>query len=1671
MAKKRLNKKVALVGSAVFAIVMVILILVILRQTQDPKKFIKEGDAAMRAANEATEASVKIQEYQRAERSYQRARARAKDESLKTDAIFKLADMYIQKDMYVETNQWRYVIGCLNQIVNANPNNATARFGDLKYFYIMADSGVNQVWQEVHDKASEFIEVAKNDSLFMENIAKWETFGMPKIGADKKCLGSYLYLIRGRANLELARLGAVTNPDELLAQAIDDLTKAREYEPETTDVYWYLVQTALTKGNILASRGDLEGKDKAIEQAKALSEQAVRKAEDDPKAHINLLSLKFMLAQNVGKEQIQSLEPEYLSLVEKFPSSAEVFSAISRFYLSPRIGPKNLEKAIKAAEEALRLDKKNVIYAISAANLYYRKFSYYGQKSNLYKAIETAKNALTLPNAQEKGGPRSWANRINRASLHAFLAKCYIEQILEPCEQRTNSETAVWLRDAEQAVHEIEQIFGSGEEPQVVKWRGMLELAEGNRGLAIRKLYATYEQLKASARPDAQLSYTLAKIFRNTSEVGAVMEFLASALRGNIVQTKPEARLDYVDVLLKLNAWTPAISNISAFEETFGLNERSRMLRIRAYIGAKQFDEAEEELAKLEPDDPNTISLNLAMAQARISQIRRAISQKQMEENASVTLHREVTPGKEDTDEPPFGGELMTVEPGASVQLMTKELNSYRQLAANLVQKLLPIEPNYVPQETVIILCNDYIANGQKGEAKDLVDRFLQYFPDNTAVLVYKQILSEPEPGKVSQQRRKEIGEYVISNITDPTRRAVNLGLFYKSNDELEKAATELKKVLKTKTPQKGTTARPTFEQAEETNMQLLATEYLFDIAVKTKDWELAKQIVETAQSNNLDKCQGQLFAARFDIAKDDFENALAKLDDCLKQRPIFSRAYMLRSSINAKLRNEHASIEDIQKAASLNPLDGTIAQVLAITLYSRNQKLGDNIPPEKITEATTALDRALALNPNNSELLMFYVDYISQTQPLRALLIRQNIQKTTPSVQNAVRLGQLSTKLAVEETDAKRKQALFAAAAASFEQANKMDPNDREMLHSYAEYYRARGMEEEAEKILQESKEQILLWDHYLQSGQFEKAKKALSQSYESDPKDIRVLIGLLYVAEKTRDEEAVKRYSDELLSLQDSVENHLLQIQTFLKVGLIKEAEYKLQSFNESHPDEPRAMLLEGWLLMRQGQLEKAVKLVNRILQSDQNNATVWQIRGQINLLMANYEQAIADLRKSKVLSDEPLIRLDLAKAYLRMGREEDAITELRNIIDFPSASIETRTLLERIYLRLGRKEALRQLYDDTLKKFPDDVSWYNLAGAFAISESDFNKAEQLYKEAYLRKQQEYLEQDLNNEMPDNEYITAFDGYLQALALGAGTPNTSNWQPRKLNKVLEESGKHINTTLAPIAFYRMAEAKLKLGDEKVAIAYCRKAVDKAQTNETLASEILLKMFLLLGPEEVSKYCTEKLSTNPNSLAANWTMFNLANINADYNSGIDYLDKCIEIAGPDTTRGVNYTVKKVETLTLAYEKTSDNKYLRQGIADYESLLAKMPNNINVLNNLAYMLAENDERFSDALQYAKQAVEARPNNPSFLDTYAYVLYKNGKLSQAAESVAASLQQYEQSGILAPAEVYEHSGMIKEKLGAKEQALDAYKQALEVGADKLSKEVREKIKKAIERLEK
>ncbi|MGA2678373.1 MAG: hypothetical protein ABSF37_03615 [Sedimentisphaerales bacterium] len=1638
MAKKRLNKKLAMIGSVLFVFVAIAVIVgLIYLSRRNPQKFLKYGDEAIATARQTTDKEQQKKIYNEAERNYRKAYGYSKTDELKVVGLHRLADLYI------ETEDWRSVMGCWTQIVRLDPKDINARYNRLKYLYIFAQTVSGGVWQEVAAQAGEFIEMIENSAtaeLATEDTSKLEIEAFKQSGEPVHKLGPYLHLMRGQANLQIAILGMVTNKEETLKQAVADLEKVKQLEPENIDVYRYLAQATAFRGEMEASKGNLEARAKSQEEAIELLKEGIKATKDDVKAYINFLNMKhnfsFAQASTVSsdqKKQLLEMEPEYLSLTAKFGSKAEVFSALAAFYSDYRLGPAYLDKAIEAAEKAVELDKNDVDYAAITSNLHLRRFHIKNQNTDLNKAIELTQNALLLPDTQETTGPRSDAKRTNRLIMLSILASIYIDQIMDANASLGESEGQQLLTNAQQMVRQIEQLYHSGDDPQVVKWQGMVELAaarlkQGDLAPAIRKLYKTYTQLKAAGRSDPRLSYRLAKIFAYGIENGAVGEFLADALQNGIETARPESRLEYAELLLKAGIWKAALAHIDLFEERYGITDGSRILRTRAYIIGREFAEAERCLDQIPQHDLSWRQLKAAILETKGTVLRTIIISREEKPRTSTVLMNALSqkPQQQEVDQ-------------RSTEQIAAEMKTLASAFIENMDAMLSADPNSLEIASAASMCDDTIASGNLDQANLIIEKYLKYQPDNVTALFYKRLLAEPTPAKLPPERAMQLKEDVLTGIADPLKRALSLGIFYATNNDSNKASEQLRKLVP---PPIGTGSL----QADDGSKRRAITS-LFDIGLEKKDWDTIDKILQIARRENYDDCSGDFFAARAALAKEQYEAALTSIDSALSQRPVFGYGYLLRSRINSALGNEAAALADISMAAKTTPLDKTIAKEYANRLYKRNQALGDNVSTSQLAETKGALDWAMALNQGDVQLMSFYAEYISENDPNRALALRQSLQENMPSMKNALLLARLATRLGLDNTDTQRRQALLAMAFSALEQAKSYDPQSPVVLESYAEYYRQTGQPEKAEQLLKGTKESQLLWRHYIKTGRYDDARKSLEQYYQTNPKDVNVLEGLLFIAETTGDKTAATKYGEQLLSATETSEIHLLVIQTYLNIGLIKEAEQKLASFREKYPQEGKGLLLSSWLSMKQGRLKEALELVNKRLESNQGDATAWQLRGQINGIMADYDQAITDLKRSKTLLDAATTRIILARVYMRAGRIDDAAIELKSLVEDPQAPDEARTMLEQIYLQAGRKEALEDFYPKILKQLPESVYWYKHAAGFAGGAGDFAGAEQLYETA--------LRKSIEQGRPDAD---ALGGYLRAIT-AAG----------KMDKLFEEAGKYIDGNLAPVAYLKMAEGKMKLGDRITAVQYCKKAIEKTGNDDAMAVQILGKIYGLIGEQETEQMCKQKLDMQPESLPANWAMYNLCRLKTDYSKALEYLDKCFKTIGPDQPQWLNYTMQKAETLILAFSKTSDNKYLKDAVGVYESLLEKMPTNTSVLNNIAYILATNNQDLDKALEYAKRAHEIQPDEPEYLDTYAVVLYKKGKYAESLQFSQTSIQQYEARRLSPPAEAYEHLAQAHEQLGELTQARAAYGQALDAGGDNMQKADKERINAAIERL--
>jgi tetratricopeptide (TPR) repeat protein len=820
----------------------------------------------------------------------------------------------------------------------------------------------------------------------------------------------------------------------------------------------------------------------------------------------------------------------------------------------------------------------------------------------------------------------------------------------------------------------------------------------------------------------------------------------------------------------------------------------------------------------------------------------------------------------------------------------------------------------------------------------------------------------------------------------------------------------------------------------------------LFEIAIAQKDFSRAQELAEAARKNNIDLCDGEFFKAQLAFAKEEYQIVIDRINNCLEKKPVFSRAYLIRSQAYSAMGRENDAIEDAKKARSLNPFDNYINRNLAYVLYNRNKKLGDAVTPDQITETRSALEAAIRANPTDIGLQNFYTQFISSTEPDRAIAISQQLQKAMPTMENSIQLGNVAMVAAQQSKSQSQKDTYNAIAQEAYKKAYELAPSDKRVIGAYAEFLRSNGKSSEAEKIL--AGQDDLLWRLYFRTGKTDDAQKILAKLYEANPEDVNNLKGLLLVSRQKNDQAGVLKYSAEMLKIDKSLDNQILQIESYLETGLADEAQDKLASLREKYPDEPRAIFLQTWQIAKQGKLAEALKLANRNLELDKNNARTWRLRGQINLGLNNYNEAIDDLQKSKAIQDDAEVRIDLARAYARTGRDEQAITEIRTAIN-QQESIAARGMLEEMYYKTGKVDQLEKFYQETIAKFPDNVYWYNQSGNLMLNTQKFDEAYKRFDAAY----QNSLK--VNSESPD---IDAFDGKLRSL-LGA----------KKYGQLLAEATKYLDGSFAPIAYARMADAKAYAGEKDAAVQYFRRALEKAGTNEDFIIPILREMNNMAGFEETVKWCNERLQSQPDSLAINAVMFNLYNINQQYNKAVEYIDNCIRITADNEEKRTMYQFSKANALAQAFYKTMDKTYLEKAIKEYESILQKQPTNISVLNNLAYMLAEYDVNLDKALAYAERAYKTLSNNGNVLDTYGYVLLKNGKLKEADEFMQRDLQQFEKDKINAPMEVYEHVAMVKEKLGQDAEALEAYKRAMEFAGKDVSQEVKNRISAAIERL--
>jgi len=117
-----------------------------------------------------------------------------------------------------------------------------------------------------------------------------------------------------------------------------------------------------------------------------------------------------------------------------------------------------------------------------------------------------------------------------------------------------------------------------------------------------------------------------------------------------------------------------------------------------------------------------------------------------------------------------------------------------------------------------------------------------------------------------------------------------------------------------------------------------------------------------------------------------------------------------------------------------------------------------------------------------------------------------------------------------------------------------------------------------------------------------------------------------------------------------------------------------------------------------------------------------------------------------------------------------------------------------------------------------------------------------------------------------------------------------------------------------------------------------------------------------------------------------------------------------------------------VQVLTMRADVYYRMKEFIKAFETFRNAMKINSDDLTVINNYAYYLAEQNSNLKEAEEMAKRVIEKDKGNTTFLDTYGWVLYKRGKLKEAAKVMESIINK----GDKTDAVWYEHYGYILKK---------------------------------------
>lgn len=501
--------------------------------------------------------------------------------------------------------------------------------------------------------------------------------------------------------------------------------------------------------------------------------------------------------------------------------------------------------------------------------------------------------------------------------------------------------------------------------------------------------------------------------------------------------------------------------------------------------------------------------------------------------------------------------------------------------------------------------------------------------------------------------------------------------------------------------------------------------------------------------------------------------------------------------------------------------------------------------------------------------------------------------------------------------------------------------------------------------------------------------------------------------------------------LSTSPSPVLHVKLSELELRSGNLLKAHEESKKAMDLAPTDAKILVLHAGILEGLKKTEDAIYYYKQAIQFAPAMIDPYIFLAGIYLRDSKNDEAITMLKGYvKNYPDEPVAQLYLGKAYEQKGDLHGAREALKRAYQLRIENEQLAFEYIRILVKLDKFDEAKEVCEAILERNPDQQLARKVLGQVLLGERQFDEALKHFQ----------ILESVEDDATDTRYKIAliqierrnFEDAIRELHLVLATKPS-----------FSEARYALGTALAGVGNFQDASHELmRIGKGDPFFSRAR----------TYASLLFRQMGDLRKAESTIRDVIT--SGEPNS-STRLYLISILREGGKLDEAKKELDGIVA-AEPENDK------LRFEQVVL-YDEMGKNK---EALQTAEEILQRSPESEEVLNYIAYSLAQKKKDLARAETLAKKAASKRPNEPYFLDTLGWVYYQQGKFSEAVEHLGFASQGAPEDPV-----ILEHYGLALEKAGKPQEADVVYRKAISFprhASDKDAQDAFDRMKKRVDK---